>query len=541
LQITYLGHAGFVAESDFAIVITDPWLSPTGAFDASWFQLPRNHHVAPLVYEKLRDRSRSIYLYISHEHQDHFDITFLKSLPERKFTLLIPEFSRSALMEHFSNYECEKKVFFHHKQRFNIPGGFLKFYVDDSQLNRDSAVLVKMGESTFLDMNDCKLFDALPEIVREDGAIKVFACQFSGATWHPVCYDYPQTQYESLSARKSIAKFESVAKAVQLIRPEIYIPSAGPVCFLDPDLFHINTQPINIFPRAAKVISYFKTKPDMISMFIPEMMPGDVLDADSSKVITLADQRFNDETATAYIAEYATSFSKLFQERRILQEKIDEEHVMSALHLELERKLQFLSLSERVKVPLYFRLSGKRKLMLKVDIKQKIVERVSANEDANYYEVDAPSWQVAKVLDRELTWEEFSLTFRVRLKRNPDIYDPVLHAFLVMEAEDIGKYCELLLKVERQEQRIDIQAAGKKYSVKRFCPHQGGDLSCGWMEKDRFLVCPRHRWQFDLIQDGRCTSNATSIEAVCLTQKLSNFDELESGEQAHRCKPAITS
>src|ERR1700733_12639732 len=171
MQITYLGHAGFIAETDDVIVITDPWLSSTGAFDASWFQLPRNHHLAPLVYEKLRDQRRSIYIYISHEHQDHFDLAFLNSLPDRNFTLLSPEFSRLALMHQLSNYKCEEKIFFHHKQKIEIPGGSLKFYVDDSQLNRDSAIMVKVGQTAFFDMNDCKLFDALPEIVREDGPI----------------------------------------------------------------------------------------------------------------------------------------------------------------------------------------------------------------------------------------------------------------------------------------------------------------------------------------------------------------------------------
>jgi nitrite reductase/ring-hydroxylating ferredoxin subunit len=27
-------------------------------------------------------------------------------------------------------------------------------------------------------------------------------------------------------------------------------------------------------------------------------------------------------------------------------------------------------------------------------------------------------------------------------------------------------------------------------------------------------VCPRHRWQFDLQQDGRCTTNGELVHAV---------------------------
>src|SRR5947209_16936332 len=143
MRITYLGHAGFIVETESVVVIMDPWLSPTGAFDASWFQMPRNHHLAPLVYEKVRDPHKSIFLYVSHEHQDHFDIDFLKSLPVRRFSLLVPAFSRSALMTHLSDYECQDLVFFHNKQSIEMPGGLIKFYVDDSQLNRDSAVLLR--------------------------------------------------------------------------------------------------------------------------------------------------------------------------------------------------------------------------------------------------------------------------------------------------------------------------------------------------------------------------------------------------------------
>ena len=505
-----------MVETDDVIVIMDPWLSPTGAFDASWFQLPCNHHLAPLVYEKLQDSRRSIFLYVSHEHQDHLDINFLNSLPVRRFSLLLPAFSRSALMSCFSDYECQELIFFQHRQRIEIPGGFLKLYVDDSQLNRDSAILINAGGTAFLNLNDCKLFDTLPEIVRENGPIQTFACQFSGATWHPTCYDYPVERYEALSKKKFMAKFESVAKAIELIRPDAYIPSAGPVCFLDPTLFHLNLQPVNIFPRAAKIIEYLNRRLRDSHTFVPEIMPGDVLDATSSTLISLADRRFDEKTARTYIVDYAASYRDYFEKRLSLHRCVSPQQAIEALRIELESKLACLSLADRVTVPLYFWLRESRKLMLRVDFGRRVVEYVSRNTDSKFYEIVAPAWQIAKVIARELTWEEFSLTFRVRLNRNPDVYDPVLHAFLVMEATDLGKYCDLLLQIEAQEQRITVEAGGQRYSVRRSCPHQGGDLSCGWIDHDRFLTCPRHRWQFDLLHGGQCTTNATSIQAVCL-------------------------
>lgn len=40
MQITYLGHAGFCVETSRSIVVRDPWVSPTGAFDSAWYQFP---------------------------------------------------------------------------------------------------------------------------------------------------------------------------------------------------------------------------------------------------------------------------------------------------------------------------------------------------------------------------------------------------------------------------------------------------------------------------------------------------------------------
>lgn len=521
MQITYLGHAGFIAETDKAIIIMDPWLSPTGAFDSSWFQLPRNHHLIPAVHELLRDAQRATYIYVSHEHQDHLDIDFLNNLPSRRFSLLLPAFSRPDLVARFSNYQCKERIFFHHRQQVPIPGGSLNFYVDDSHLNRDSAILMRAGGSAFLNMNDCKLFDAIPGIVHEQGTINVFACQFSGATWHPTCYDYPVDKYEQIAKRKTMAKFECVAKAIEMIRPNVYIPSAGPACFLDPLLFHLNFERVNIFPRATTIISFLGSRLQKSTVFTPEMMPGDVLDATSGRMVHFAEKRFHEETAHSYIAGYAASYKEYFDERSRSHDSVDHTHIRESLRLELVDKLAQLSLAERVNTPLYFGFSDSDGPLLRVDFVRKAVEYVTTNNDSNFYEVTAPGWQLAMVLARELTWEELSLTFRIRLRRKPDLYDPILHAFLIMEADHLAGYCDLIRHIEAVEERFVVEVDGEEYSVRRYCPHQGGDLSCGWIEQGRYLTCPRHRWQFDLLRGGICTSNTTTIQAVSLEQDKS--------------------
>ena len=42
----------------------------------------------------------------------------------------------------------------------------------------------------------------------------VFTCQFSGAVFHPVCYDYPEKKYKEISESKVLGKFSSVKNLI---------------------------------------------------------------------------------------------------------------------------------------------------------------------------------------------------------------------------------------------------------------------------------------------------------------------------------------
>ncbi|MDQ3889016.1 MAG: Rieske 2Fe-2S domain-containing protein [Actinomycetota bacterium] len=517
MRITFLGHAGFCVETARTIVVMDPWLSPTGAFDSAWFQFPRNHHLAAYVQEKLGDSRKERFLYVSHEHKDHFDTAFLDSLRSRDFTVVIADFRRRYLRTAFENYRCKGVVTCEDGQEVETPDGRLKLYLDDSELNRDSAILVQAGGRSFLNLNDCRIFDAVPMIAREEGPIDVFACQFSGAGWHPTCYEYPRETYEAIARKKMTAKFHSVVKGIRDLQPRAYVPSAGPPCFLDPTLFHLNFERVNIFPRAPKLLEFLGPRLRNVPTSLLELMPGDVLDAESGAVVYEAKERVDEESFERYVREYAGLYEGLFAERQRRYTGRNGggellEHVREALR----EKLEALTLHDRVETPLYFRLDDLPDRMLRVEFPAKSIEYAHAVEDGNYYSITAPSWEVARVLDRKITWDDFSLTFRMSLNREPDVYQTVVQGFLRLEPEDMNWFCAKLLNIENNQERVVVEAGGRRYVVNRYCPHQGGDLSRGWVEEGRFLTCPRHQWQFDLENEGQARKNEGTIAAVCL-------------------------
>ena len=513
MEITYLGHAGFYVETKETLVVADPWLSPDGAFDGAWFQFPNNHHLAAWLDDKFSRSEKQRFVYISHEHKDHFDPKFLDSLSCRAFTLVMPKFRRSALRKSLEEYSCLRVCALSDNESLSFPGGELTLYVDDSELNRDSAVMIRADGTSFLNLNDCKLYDQLARIRQAHGNIDAFACQFSGATWHPTCYDYPREEYRRISRRKRLAKFETVARAIEALQPSFYLPSAGPACFLDPQLLHLNFETDSIFPQTPEFLAFLARRVRGGHTQWMNWMPGDSVDLDGRRFVSRAKVRVDRDNYETYIKEYARGYAEFFAALHRVFARDELERLRERLRDCFREKLDHLSLYERVPIPLYFGFSDSLLPMVRVDFAHKLVTLADAIAETDFYSIVAPAWQVVRVLDGKLTWEDFALTFRMRLKRCPDLYQPLIQAFLIMEAEDLKWFCDKVVSLEQVRSRIAVQANGGQYQIDRFCPHQGGDLTTGWAEGSLW-TCPRHRWHYDLEKGGECTSSKCSIHAT---------------------------
>ena len=69
MRITFLGQAGLYVETGAGTILCDPWFNP--AYFGSWFPFPANDAIDPKAI------GRPDYLYVSHQHHDHFDPEFL--------------------------------------------------------------------------------------------------------------------------------------------------------------------------------------------------------------------------------------------------------------------------------------------------------------------------------------------------------------------------------------------------------------------------------------------------------------------------------
>lgn len=535
MRITYLGHAGFCVETDSSIVVMDPWLSSKGAFDSAWFQYPKNHHMADYVRSLFETSSKNKYIYLSHEHKDHFDLDFLETLNNRDFIIFLANFRHPVIKETLdrNNYKCKEIIGFNDRETFQLKDITLTFFIIDEEIDCDSAILLKTDSKSFLNLNDCKLDEMLPSILKNYGKIDIFASQFSGAIWFPTCYEmYNKEVYERISTSKVINKFRATADAIEVVKPAMYLPSAGPPCFLDPVLLEKNFEAVNIFPRAPQLIEYLNANCKNRDTQWPEIMPGDVLDVNTLNFISLAKDRVQEKEFKDYVCAYANEYKDYFRKREIENKNVDPRQVFLDLKEELEYRVdQLRGANEAIFTVLHWCLSDYDERMYEVNFKEKTVTSIEKDKKLeNCWRISSPAWQVKKILTKEIDWADFSLTFRVKLARNPDIYQPLIHGYLAINSKGLGCFCDLLIKHREGKQRIVIEFEGKKYSILRYCPHQGGDLKNGWIENG-CIVCPRHRWKFDILKRGKCIYNNETVDALCINESDIIIDSMEKESQ----------
>src|SRR6476619_1330645 len=201
MRATSIGHAGILIETRYGSILCDPWFVP--AFFGSWFVFPRNDRLP----DDLRARiEHPDYLYVSHLHGDHLDEAFLAVHVEPSVT--------------------------------DGPGG-------------DSALVVADGTARLVNQNDCRLHD--PGALSRHGLVDMQWLQYSGAIWYPMVYELPDDERRELAAAKVESQFARAIRYVEAVGARAVVPSAGPPCFLDPELAGLNVvtgDEISIFPDA---------------------------------------------------------------------------------------------------------------------------------------------------------------------------------------------------------------------------------------------------------------------------------------------------
>jgi len=235
-KLTFINHASYILESNSSVLLVDPWVEG-GAFDNGWSLLDSSITNQMLV-DYLTGTDKAIFIWLSHEHPDHFSIPFIKKLKENKVEAKF--FFQKTLDGRIAQ--------FIRKFGFSITESNDKLEVLDQELSiitfpysgGDSCALMMLNELSILNINDCIVQDniGVEHIIRHykkyTNNIDLLLTQFGYANW---VGNPNEVEVRRKSAKE---KIDRILLQIRRFEPKAVIPFASFAYFSDKDNFHTN-------------------------------------------------------------------------------------------------------------------------------------------------------------------------------------------------------------------------------------------------------------------------------------------------------------
>jgi len=508
MRISPVGHAGMLIDTKGVSILCDPWFQP--AFFGSWFPFPRNDKLDPTLLAQLENPT---YLYISHIHGDHLDEAWLANHVNKSTPVLLPDFPTRELERTLGKLGFRTFVRTQHGVAQPLTNGVsIAIHVETSITDGpggDSALVVMDGDTIAVNQNDCRIHDT--DTLRKHGPIDIHLLQYSGAIWYPMVYDMPEADKRRLAESKVESQFARALAYAKSLDARVVVPSAGPPCFLDPELFHLNKvtgDEITIFPHQPEFIERLAqiNKPAILNM------PGTTIDVTPSSIdVThpVADVELHDiwNSIGAHLAAYQADWQPC-----LARHKATWHAPTDNLLGEIQKWFRPLmamcpTVSVGIGGNILIQTTGHDDLGILLHFEYSDVQRYTNQPYRYRFEVQRELLETI-VADKAVDWSNaLFLSARFRAWRDGDFNENVYNFFKSLSSERMGR-----TEVEAYRKATETPAIAQDevqvgdYIVGRFCPHRQADFGVfGVIEGDE-LVCTLHGWRFDLAS-GACRSS----------------------------------
>ena len=515
MRITCIGHAGLHIETRHGEILCDPWVNP--AYFGSWCVFPDN---SSLDWDRL---GKADYLYVSHLHSDHFDPALLRAHVRRDITVLLPDYPVPDLHDRLVALGFTRFRTLPDCEPVEIDGLRLMIQAlrspTDGPLG-DSALAVSDGTATILNQNDARPGDLDPLLAF--GPFDVHFLQFSGAIWWPWTYELPENAMRAFGAAKRANGLDRAARYARVIGARHVVPSAGPPCFLDEQLFWLNDlagDPASTFPDQTVFLDYLREQGITGGEL---MVPGAVMEAGPGRCeVQLpgdpaeALRPFTDKAR--YLAEYAARMRPRMEAGKRLW-GVPGVDILAELRAWFE---PLLELADHIRAgvggPVLLRVTGGSPgnggaaaagETLVIDFPAGRVRRHRGEQCRYEFTIERPLIE-RLIADHQVDWvNSLFLSMRFRARRVGQ-YNEYIYTFFKCLAPDRLMYAEGWYADQKHDED-DIRLGD--WIVQRRCPHLRGDLSRFGSVEGTTLTCAMHGWQFDLAT-GKClTSGAPGHE-----------------------------
>jgi UDP-MurNAc hydroxylase len=502
MKATSIGHAGILIETGSRTIVCDPWFVP--AFWASWFVFPRNDQLPREVMEKLE---RPNYLYISHQHGDHLDEAWLASHIDKSTPVLLPDFATRELERQLNRLGFTNFIRTRNGMMTDLGDGLrVAIHVETAIADGpggDSAMVVEDGTSRLVNQNDCRTGD-LAELLQH-GPIDMHWLQFSGAIWYPMVYDQPREELMALSASKVESQFARSIRYVDALGARVVVPSAGPPCFLDEDLFSVNMidgDELSIFPDQTEFIARLARSSNNNAVM---NIPGTAISVSPTEV--RVQHCVSDEEVQRpfvhkreYLLEYQADWAVWLRDTKASW-LVNNTNLVSELQAWWEPLLAMApSLRAAIGGNCLVKTEGEDIL---IDFPNGKISAYNSEPIKFRMEIGRPLLE-GVVRQKAVDWSNsLFLSCRFTAWRDGSYNEYLYNFFKSLSVERMRRAEQEVARKNSAQDEVSNEIELGGYVMQRYCPHRKADLSeFGVIEGDH-VVCTLHGWKFQL-SDGAC-------------------------------------
>ena len=502
MKATSIGHAGILIESGSRTIVCDPWFVP--AFWASWFVFPRNDQLPSEVMEKIE---RPDYLYISHQHGDHLDEPWLANHIDKTTPVLLPDFATRELERQLNRLGFTNFIRTRNGVMTDLGDGLrVAIHVETAIADGpggDSAMVVEDGTARLVNQNDCRTGD-LAELLQH-GPVDMHWLQFSGAIWYPMVYDQPREELLALATSKVESQFARSIRYVEAIGSRVVVPSAGPPCFLDEELFSINMidgNELSIFPDQTEFIARLVRHGNNNAVM---NIPGTAISVTPTE-IRVQHCVSEDEVQRPfthkreYLMEYQADWAEWLRNTKAAW-LVNNTNLVSELQAWWEPLLAMApSLRKAIGGNCLVKTEGEDIL---IDFPNGKISGYN-NEPIKFrMEIERPLLE-GVVRQKAIDWSNsLFLSCRFTAWRDGSYNEYLYNFFKSLSVERMRRAEQEVARKDEDSNEVSNEIELGGYVMQRYCPHRKADLSeFGVIEGDN-VVCTLHGWKFQL-RDGKC-------------------------------------
>ena len=499
MRATSIGHAGIFIETRQGTILCDPWFNP--AFFGSWFVFPRNDQLPHPLRDEILHPS---YLYISHLHGDHLDEKWLSENIPRNTPVLLPGFPTNELERRLRSIGFDTFIRTENGIETNLGDGLtVAIHVETSITDGpagDSALVVSDGVHRIVDQNDCRPSDL--HALCSHGPVDQHWIQYSGAIWYPMVYEEPAETMRQLIDLKVESQFARALRYVEALDARAVVPSAGPPCFLDPDLFRFNVidgDEMSIFPDQTAFLNRLTATGRDGVMNVPGTIIECGAEHEPRHPFPVDEVRSIFTNKRDYLLRYQSDYLGFLDELKASWEP-PQPNLVGRLKAWWEPLMALApTLCGAVGAACLLRAGDTDVL---IDFPNRQV-RAHAGEPFGFrFDIDRRLVETV-VTQNAVDWsDKLFLSCRFTAWRAGSYNEYLYNFFKSLSVERMQRTeAEAVRKIAPPPPSDEIRIGD--HIVERYCPHRRADLEVFGESDGTTLVCTLHGWKFDL-ETGRC-------------------------------------